>query len=134
MYKLKKDRIALVGAVVILIVGTFLFINNSSSKGTASEVPPTVSSEEMENFLYGDNGIVNHVHNELSEKGYIYRLLIAAYSKEDIQMKIILLNKEATELEQEEIKSIFYELVKKSNLNPKAFTLKVSDSDDGPDW
>ena len=49
-------------------------------------------------------------------------------------MKIILLNKEATELEQEEIKSIFYELVKKNNLNPKAFTLKVSDSDDGPDW
>ncbi|MBM7665937.1 hypothetical protein JOC25_002430 [Solibacillus kalamii] len=57
---------------------------------------------------------MNHVHNELSEKGYIYRLLIAASSKEDIQMKIILLNKEATELEQEEIKSIFYELVKKT--------------------
>ena len=113
MYKLKKGRITLVGAVVILIVGTFLFINNSSSKGTASEVPPTVSSEEMENFLYGDNGIVNQVHNELSEKGYIYRLLIAAYSKEDIQMKIILSNKKATELEQEEIKSIFNELVKK---------------------
>lgn len=73
---------------------------------------------------------MNHVHNELLEKGYIYRLLIAAYSKEDIQMKIILLNKEAPELEQEEIKSIFYELVKKNNLNPKAFTLKVSDSED----
>lgn len=134
MYKLEKGRITLVGAVVILFIGTFLFINNSSSKGTVSEVPPTVSSEEMDNFLYGDNGIVNQVHNELSEKGYIYSILIAAYLKEDIQMKIILSNKEATETEQEEIKSIFYELVEKNNLNPNAFTLKVSDSDDGPDW
>ena len=88
----------------------------------------------MENFLYGDNGIINQVHNELSEKGYEYRILIAAYSKEDIQMKIILSNKKATETEQEEIKTIFYKLVKQNNLNPNAFTLKVSDSDDGPDW
>lgn len=118
----------------MLFVGTFLFINNSSSKGTVSEVPPTVSTEEMENFLYGDNGIVNQVHNEFSEKGYKYNIMIAAHSKEDIQMKIILSNKEATESEQEKIKSIFYELVEKSKLNPNAFTLKVSDSNDGPDW
>ena len=134
MYKLKKGRITLVGTVVILFVVTFLFFNNSSSKGKVSEVPPTVSSEEMENFLYGDNGIMNQVHNELSEKGYVYRIAIAAYSKEDIQMKIILSNKEATESEQEKVKSIFNELVVKNKLNPNAFTLKVSDSDDGPDW
>ncbi|MER2039460.1 MAG: hypothetical protein ABS944_15040 [Solibacillus sp.] len=99
-----------------------------------SEIPSIVSSEEMENFLYRDPGIINQMQNELSGRGYEYRILIAAYSKENIQMKIILLNKEATELEQNRVKSIFHELVEKSNLNLKSFTLKVNDSYDGPDW
>ncbi|WP_350462542.1 hypothetical protein [Solibacillus sp.] len=122
------------GTVVILIVGTFFFINNSLFKEKFSEIPSIVSSEEMENFLYRDPGIINQMQNELSGRGYEYRILIAAYSKENIQMKIILLNKEATELEQNRVKSIFHELVEKSNLNLKSFTLKVNDSYDGPDW
>ena len=122
------------GIVVILFVVTFLFFNNPSLKGKLSEVPPTVTSEEMENFLYGDNGIVNQMHNELSERGYEYSILIAAHSKENIQMKIILSNKEATELEQEKVKSIFHKLIKKNNLDPNSISLKVNDSDDGPDW
>lgn len=111
---MKKVGITLIGAVIFLFVGAFLIINSSSSKGNESEFSSTVSSEEMETFLYKDNGIVNQVHNELSEKGYRYSIMIAAYSKEDIQMKIILSNKEVTEATQEEIKSIFYELVKKT--------------------
>lgn len=71
MFKLKKGRITFGGVVVILFVGTFLFINNSSSNSSVAEVPPPVSSEEMENFLYGDNGIVNQVHHESSEIGYL---------------------------------------------------------------
>lgn len=122
------------GTVVILIVATFFFINNSLFKEKFTEIPSIVSSEEMENFLYRDPGIINQMQNELSGRGYEYRILIAAYSKENIQMKIILLNKEATELEQNRVKSIFHELVEKSNLNLKSFTLKVNDSYDGPDW
>ncbi|WP_342598923.1 hypothetical protein MHB48_15970 [Psychrobacillus sp. FSL H8-0483] len=35
---------------------------------------------------------------------------------------------------QEEVKSIFYEKVKKNNLDSNAFNLKLIDIDDGPDW
>ena len=126
---MKNGRIAIVGIVITLFIVTFLFINNnSSSKGKVSDVKSVVSSEEMENFLYGDKSIMVQVQNELSEKGYVFRTLISAYSKEDIQMEIILSNIEATEAEQKKVKSIFYEFVEKNNLDPNTFTLKVSDS------
>jgi hypothetical protein len=35
---------------------------------------------------------------------------------------------------QEEVKSIFFESVENNNLDSNSFNLKVSDSDDGPDW
>lgn len=52
----------------------------------------------------------------------------------DVQVKYILNNKDATESEQEVVKSIFFQIVKKNNLDSNAFILKVADSDDGPDW
>ncbi|MGE7919122.1 hypothetical protein ACQKM9_09250 [Viridibacillus sp. NPDC093762] len=61
-------------------------------------------------------------------------MLLTVYSKDDIRVKYILTNKEATESVQEEVKSIFYESVEKNNLDSNSFNLKVSDSDDGPDW
>ena len=72
---MKSGRIALVGTVTILFIVTFLFINNYSFKGNESENQSIVNSNEMENFLYGDSGIMNQVHNELSKK----RLCIPDY-------------------------------------------------------
>jgi len=57
-----------------------------------------------------------------------------ANSMNDVQVKYILNNKDATESEQEVVKSIFFQIVKKNNLDSNAFILKVADSDDGPDW
>lgn len=57
-----------------------------------------------------------------------------AHSVDDVQVKYILNNKDATKSEQESIKSIFFEIVKKNNLDSNTFKLKVGDSDDGPDW
>ncbi|MGE7943921.1 hypothetical protein ACQKNB_17720 [Lysinibacillus xylanilyticus] len=57
-----------------------------------------------------------------------------ANSVDDVQVKYILNNKDATEFEQETVKSIFFEIVKKNNLDSNAFNIKVADSDDGPDW
>ncbi|MEK3954598.1 hypothetical protein [Psychrobacillus sp. FSL K6-1464] len=49
-------------------------------------------------------------------------------------MKYVLNNKDATESEQEKVKSIFFETVEKNNLDANVFTLKVGDINDGPDW
>jgi len=57
-----------------------------------------------------------------------------ANSVDDVKVKYILTKKEATESEQKAVKSIFFEIVKKNNLDSNAFNLKVADSDDGPDW
>ena len=63
-----------------------------------------------------------------------FQTLITANSIDDIKLKYILENKEATESEQKAVKTIFFDLVEKNNLDSNAFELKVGDEDDGPDW
>ena len=140
MYRIKKGKITLIGTIGILFV-TFLFINNASSKGDTSEVPPMLSSKEqaektaeIESFIYGDSGIIKLVDDELVKKGYDFQTMVMANSVDDVHVKYVINDKEATESVQEEIKSIFFEIVKKNNLDSNAFNLKVGDSNDGPDW
>lgn len=121
-----------------------LFINISLAEGKISAMPSTESSElqdennkmlkEMEDFLFSNNGIMEQASNELLKNGYKTRTALAFYSKENIQLKFILVDKEATKSEQEKVKSIFFDLVEKNNLDPNAFTVKVGDENDGPDW
>ena len=144
MYLLKKSKVTLIGTIVILFIITFLFINNALSKVDISEVPPTISTQqqaenerkvdEIENFIYGGSGIIKQVDNELVKKGYQFQTLVMVNSVDDVLVKYILTNKEATESEQKTVKSIFFEIVKKNNLDSNAFNLKVADSDDGPNW
>lgn len=89
---------------------------------------------EIENFIYGDSGIIKQVNDELMKNGYQFQTLIMANSVDDVWVKYILTNKKATESEKEAVKSIFLEIVKKNNVDSNAFNLKVADSDDGPDW
>ena len=63
-----------------------------------------------------------------------FQTLITANSIDDIKLKYILENKEATESEQKAVKTIFFDLVEKNNLDSNSFNLKVGDSNDGPDW
>ena len=140
MYRIKKGKITLIGTIGILFA-TFLLINNASSKGDTSEVPPMLSPEEqvektaeIENFIYGESGIIKQVDDELVKKGYKFQTMVMANSVDDVHVKYVLNDKEATESVQEEVKSIFFEIVKKNNLDSNAFNLKVSDSNDGPDW
>lgn len=49
-------------------------------------------------------------------------------------MKYVLVNKDANESAQEEVKSIFFESVENYNLDSNSFTLKIGDVNDGPDW
>nr|WP_106779428.1 hypothetical protein [Lysinibacillus timonensis] len=83
--------------------------------------------EEIENLFYGSRGIMDQVNHQLVEEGYAFRAVIAATSKKDIQITIILSNKEATEIEKDRVKSIIYKIVEMNNLDPSAFTLIVDD-------
>ncbi|OCA89317.1 hypothetical protein [Pseudobacillus wudalianchiensis] len=147
VYKLKKGKITLIGTIVILFVAALLFINNSLLKRDISEVPPSVSPEiqkenekrlkeveEIQALLFQENGFFEQVKNKLEEKDYAHRMMLMIYSKDDIRVKYVLDNKGATESAQEEVKSLFYSVVKKNNLNPNSFSIKVGDNDDGPDW
>lgn len=89
---------------------------------------------KLKKFIYGDHGIIKQVNDELVKKGYQFQTLVMANSVDDVQVKYILTNKEATESKQESVKSIFFEIVKKNKLDANAFKLKVADRDDGPDW
>lgn len=142
---MKKGKIALIGTVVILSVITFLFVNNSlKNEGiTKSHINPEIKLEnesnqkdveEVSTLLYQKDGLFEQVGNKLEEKNYAFQTLVAIYSKDDIQVKYILENREATESVQEEVKSVFYEQVKNNNLNSNSFNLKIADSSDGPDW
>lgn len=138
---MKKGKFNLIGTTVILFVVFFLFIN--SKVGISADQPtisPDVQTEnkkktmEIENLLFGNSGIIKQVNDELMAKGYLFQTLIVAASVDEVQVKYVLTNKEATVTEQEAVKSIFFEIVKENNLEPNAFKLKVADSDDGPDW
>ncbi|SOC42527.1 hypothetical protein [Ureibacillus acetophenoni] len=121
------------GIVLILFLLTFLIINNSLSNVTRIQLPVNSVEdykkefEEIENLLYGDPGVMNKVNSELLENGYAFQATIAGVSLNDIQVKIVLYNNEATEEEQEKVKTIFYEIIKEYNLDPNAFSLVISD-------
>ena len=147
MYRIKKGKITLIGTIVILFVVAFLFIYNISTKGEISEAHPSISPEiqaenekklkeveEISTQLYQTGGFFEQVNNKLKEKGYDFQMLLAVYSKDDIRVKYILANKDATESVQEDVKSIFFESVESNNLDSTSFNLKVDDRNDGPDW
>lgn len=81
--------------------------------------------EEIQTVLYQDNGFMDQVSNKLTEKGIGYEMMIAIYSKDDIEVKYILTNKDASQIHQEAVKTIFYEVLEKNDLDSSAFKLKV---------
>ena len=88
---------------MILFVVTFLFINNTSSKRNISVIPPSINPQvqaenerktaAIENFIYGDSGIIKQVYDELVKNGYQFQTLIMANSVDEVQVKYILTNK-----------------------------------------
>lgn len=144
---MKKNKFILIGSVVILIGGFTLFINNSSIKEAASWLPTLIGYdiqsengkklqevEEIQNLLSKEGGLFKQVNANLEEKGYAFQMLLAVYSKEEIQVKYLIENKEATKSVKEEIKLIFYESVENNKLDSNSFSLKIGNSDDRAEW
>lgn len=145
VYNIKRRKITLVRTFVILLA--FLFIEGILTKGAIAESPPSVNPElhsenekkikeieEITKFLNQEGGFFEEVNKNLNNDGYAFRLLLAVYSKNDIRVKVILENKDATESIQKDVASIFFETVESIRLDSKAFQLKVGDINDGPDW
>jgi len=136
---MKNIKVIFSAASALVMIGLLLPL-----QGEAAELPSTVSPEiqpknneileEMQNFLFAENGIMDQVNTELLKEGYKARTALVYYSKEDIQLKFLLVDKEATASDQEKVKSIFFELIQKNNLDPNAFTIEVGNEEDGPDW
>ncbi|VDG96896.1 Uncharacterised protein [Lysinibacillus sphaericus] len=142
-----KGKMILIGTIVIIFVVTFLFINNSLTKGETSELPLSMSPEiqavsemnlreveEISSHLYQKDGFFEQVNAKIEAKGYSFQMMVAIYSKNDIRVKYVLVNKDATEFAQEDVKSTFYESVENNNLDTSSFNLKIGDSNDGPEW
>lgn len=142
----KKDLNSMKNIKLIFrVASAFLMILLlQATQAKASEFPSADSPEvqpknneileEMQNFLFEENGIMDQVNHELLKEGYKTRTALVYYSKEDIQLKFLLVDKEATATDQEKVKSIFFELIQKNNLDPNAFTIDVGNESDGPGW
>ncbi|MBM7608435.1 hypothetical protein JOD29_001680 [Lysinibacillus composti] len=145
---MEKRKFTLVGLgiIIILSISAIFILNGAKSKGEDPEIievsAPVVNPElqvlhdkkvkeadVITKYLQEENGFFEQVGNRLTEKDYEFQMMLAVRSIDDIQVKYILTNKKVTEAEQGEVKSIFYEIVEKNNLDPHSFTLTVSDRD-----
>lgn len=143
--KMQKVKIVSIGFLVILFVVASLYINHVSIQEKTIE--PSMSSKiaaeieekpkdikEISTRLYQRDGFFEQVGKKLEELGYDFQALVTVQSKDDIQVKYVLENKNATKSVQKEVESIFYESIEIYNLDSDSFDLKISDYDDGADF
>ena len=130
----KVRNIKLIGASLLLLVIASLYVyakapnaENKSDNYLSQEV------NDFQEFLVNEGGFYKQVEEKLKEMGYEYQMMGVIYSKEEIWIKFILENKDATEQEKFEVAATFYEIAVKNNLDPKIFKVKVSNNDN-PDW
>lgn len=134
-----KGKVALIGSIIILFVVTFLFIDTSLTKGETAESSSgnqlkQKEVEEMSSLLFQKDGFFEQIDMKLEEKGYLFQMFVVVYSKNNIHVKYILENQEATEFVQEEVTSIFYEVAEDNNYDSNSFNLKIGDHKDRSEW
>lgn len=142
---MRKGKMVSIGSFVILFVIAILYMNTPSTYGKTTEFTKSPETKvetlkkpkdinEISTVLYQRDGFFEQIGKQLVEKGYEFQTLVAVYSEDDIQVKYVLENKDATESVEKVVKSIFFESVENHSLNANSFTLKVGDYNDGPDW
>lgn len=98
--------------------------------------PYLESSEKAPSFqatLILKGGLYDQVGQRLKEKGYNHQILTGTNSKNEVFVKTVLINIEASEQRQEKIKQIWNDYIIKNNLDPKVFKLKVT-NDETLNW
>lgn len=84
-------------------------------------------ANDLQELLMKKDGLFDQVRDELDAAGYNSEFAAIAYSKDDIRISLIIPDNEmVTEQKQEEVNSIFQDMIIKHNMNPKAFTIEVS--------
>ena len=138
---IKKNDIILFGTIAILFIAIFLLFNNSNFiVRDIAEVSPSISpeiqaeNEKKQKEVEEVSTFIEQVNYKLKNKGYAFQTLVTVYSKDDVWVKYIIDNKDATKSVQEDILSVFFESVENKNLDSNSFNVKVSDRNDGPDW
>lgn len=91
-------------------------------------------AEEISTLLFQEDGPLQAIAEGLKERGFEYQMLLAVYSADDIRVKYILTNQEATAAAVKEIQAFFFESVSHYGLSASAFTLQIVDEEDGVDW
>ncbi|QTD42108.1 hypothetical protein [Sporosarcina sp. Te-1] len=106
---MRKGKITLNGTTVIISACTLLYIHSSSTKTGLPTSHPSLNSslqtdetnlryvEEVTTLLLQKDGLLEKMEHQLKAKGYEFQRLLAVYSKDDIRVKYILSNQEATE-------------------------------------
>jgi len=93
----------------------------------------TMETQILHLTLMEKGGLYEQVSERLKEKGYEHRILGGINAKDKILVKLVLANKEANDLRQQEITTIFNDYITKNNLDTEAFEVKVS-NDTSTNW
>lgn len=93
----------------------------------------TMETQILHLSLMEKGGLYEQVSERLKEKGYEHRILGGIDAKDKILVKLVLANKEATDIRQQEITSVFNDYILKNNLATEAFEIKVS-NDTSTNW
>lgn len=144
---MNKGQISLIGVILFAVISISLFIYSGvvASKENSNDTDPLskLTQEELEivfkefddfeGLLLKKNGLYEQVYEEMKKAGYEYVMITTLYDKDVTWVKFGLTNKKGTEAEKTEIRSIFYTLVEKNNLDSSAFKIRIK-NDDRPDW
>ena len=133
MYWLQKWQISLVGIALLIIFVAALSRDDKNSLAQLYEELNAAEYEDFQKSLLIKDGFFDQVGEELKKQGYENNMLGMFHSKEEVWVKYVLVDKEATKQEQKEVETIFFEMAIEYNLDPSIFKVKVS-NEDSPEW
>ena len=124
--------------LVIIMLSTYARFSNAGDNDSASlsQEKREVTLEEANTYLesyHKEVGFYKGLGEELRGKGYEHSILGIMDAEDEFRIKITLTNKKANKQEQINVKRIFDETAIKYKLDPKIFTVKVS-NDNSSNW
>lgn len=136
--KTKKRKIGLLFGTFLFLITITVFLFTSTPKAILEVCSPffqqgTMETQILQLTLMEKGGLYDQVGERLKEKGYEHRILGGIDAKDKILVKFVLANKEANNLRQQEITTIFNDYITKNNLDTEAFKIQVS-NDKSTNW
>ena len=128
--KLGAIRLIGVGLFLLFLFSVSLFQTNSKGEsGHERSLSADGEVDQVMDFhhvLSEEDGFYKQVEHELTLKGYEYLLLGQVHAEDNVDLHIILTNREADKKQREEVIAIFREVALQNDLDPAIFQLEVS--------